>query len=172
MAYKLDIFDVLANINGNEFNYYSSALNDEQRKGFVPLVTMKWMLGTSSGNHIKRLNDRVNTYVFPLAKHKELLYQLLCTVTTGKNLRYKYIKTAGVNVGSKPLSVGIIEEYYQYSTTHALDVLPLFTQEDVVELAEYLGKQPDEILKISNEYKTTKEKATKGNKRKGTKNNP
>lgn len=161
MTYKLDIFSVLTNINGNEFDFYS-ALDEEQQKAFVPVVTMKWLLGTPNGKHIKRLNDRVNKYVFPLAKHKELLYHLMCTTTTGKNVRYKYIKTATQNKGSKPVSTGVIEEYYKYSTAHALDVLPLFELNDIIEMAEYVGRQSDDITKIQNEYKATKAKSTKG----------
>ena len=156
MTYKLDIFQVLTNINGNEFDYYAT-LDEQQQKAFVPVVTMKWMLGTANGKHIKRLNDRVNKYVFELAKHKELLYHLMCATTTGKNIRYKYIKTSSSTTSSsKPVSLGVIEEYYGYSSKHALDVLPLFNHDDIVEMAEYLGRQQDDLTKIKNEHKAAK----------------
>lgn len=160
MTYKLDIFDVLRNINGNEFNFYA-ALDEQQQKAFVPVVVLKWMLGTANAKHLQRLNNRANRYVFPLHAHKELLYHLLCTVTTGKDVRYKYIKTATANKGSKPVSLGVIEEYYRYSSRHALDVLPLFEKDDILDMATFLGRQLDDVTKIKNEYKAPKGSKTK-----------
>lgn len=168
MTYKLDIFQVLTNINGNEFDYYAT-LDEQQQKAFVPVVTMKWMLGISNAKHIKRLNDRVNKYVFPLAKHKELLYHLMCATTTGKNVRYKYIKTSTASTSSsKPVSLGVIEEYYGYSSKHALDVLPLFNHDDIVEMAEYLGRQQEDLTKIKNEHKAAAKGTGKGKKAKAS----
>ena len=45
-SFKLDIFKLLSTIDSSSSNIYAS-LSDEERKGFAPLVVMRWMTGTS-----------------------------------------------------------------------------------------------------------------------------
>lgn len=151
-AYALDIFDVLNHVNMNDFEYYGK-LEEHEQKALHPLVLMKWMLGTNSDKQILRMNTRVNPYVFSLGQHKELLYKLLCSTTMGKSQRYSWIKTASAKkVGS--LATAVVEEFYKCSPREAKAAMELLSGEEVLEMAEYLGRQSDELTKIKAEFKS------------------
>jgi hypothetical protein len=154
-ARPLDIFQALDRINHNDFGFFAT-LTEEQQKSFSPYVAMKWMHGTSKKKHIVRLNNRVNPYVFVLGNnHKQLMFMLMCSCTDGRAQRYTWTKAAG-KTASKSHTVALIQEAYNYTVKQAKEVLPLFSLEDVLELAQYLGKQTDELTKLKSEHKVKK----------------
>lgn len=152
-ARPLDIFEALDRINHNDFGFFAT-LSEEQQKSFSPYVAMKWMQGTSKKKQIVRLNNRVNPYVFALGNnHKQLMYMLMCSCTDGRAQRYTWSKV-GAKAASKSHSVAVIQEAYQYTAKQAREALPLFSVDDILELAQYLGKQTDELTKLKSEHKT------------------
>lgn len=148
----LDIFQVLDQVNARDYSGYKN-WTPSQQNGFQPVVVMKWMLGTDNKRILLRLNSRVNQYVFALGQHKELLYKLLCSCTNGKSHRYSWIATAKKSTAA-PVTLGVIQEYYGYSERHAKDALPLLSKDEVLDIAQWLGRQSDELTKIKNEFKS------------------
>jgi hypothetical protein len=150
--YALDIFKVLEKLNFKDQKYFDE-LSEEDLKGLHPLVLMRWMSGTSEARQVFFLNELVNPMVFPLTKHKQLLLRLLMISGPGKSRRYSWNKAKGKKSSNTPKTLAMVKQHYGYNTDHALDALKILTNEDILELAEYLGKQPDEVKEIAKEIK-------------------
>jgi len=146
--YKLNIFDVLDRINKKDRFYYRN-LSDEDKKGILPVVLMRWLTGTKSPLHIELVNKIVNPVVFDFYHHPELQWFLLTLCGSGG--RYKWMKAR-----TKPkltLPIEIIKIYYGYSTREAMEVLPILSNDDIIELAEDLGKDDKLIKELKKELK-------------------
>lgn len=91
-SYKLDIFAVLQAIDRRDFGFYSR-LTDEEKKGYAPLIIMRYMSSLNDQNKnaayaAMATNDLVNIGFWNLAKHPELQHLLLClTGLSGKQYR-------------------------------------------------------------------------------------
>lgn len=148
----LNIFSVLGSLNKKQYQFYN-ALSDDERKALQPLVVQRWMSGTSDPAQVVLINEFVNPFVFPLHQHKELLVKLLSVASSGSNGRSKWLKAKGKRTSSTPLVTGIIKDFYGYNTRDAIDALVLLSNDDVVELAVELGRQPEDIRAIKAELK-------------------
>lgn len=144
---KPTIFDLLTLINNHNINGIN---NTENEKVFVPYLSQRWLTCTSNAMQIVLINEYVNPYTFTLHKHKELLWKLMC-VCSSKNQRYTWIKQTPQNKNNNVLK--IIAEYYGCSTKEAKDYNELLSMEDVLEMAEMIGKDKEEIAKIKKEFK-------------------
>lgn len=151
MAFKLDIFGLLNDLNNSKAGDIYSKLTDEEKKGFAPLVVMRWMSGTSDERQIMMLNEFVNSKVFPLAKHPHLLMRLLQAASSKTNKRYNWlgIKSKKKNVEA----MRAVQEYFEMSDREIKLLKPFPPEEEVLEMAESLGWQKDEIAKLKKEYK-------------------
>lgn len=149
--HKTDIFEVLGNLNKKNEDYITS-LPDDQQKAIQPLLLQRWMSGTSDARQVYLLNEVANPYVFSLYKHKQLLWQLLTVCAPGKFAKYQWMSQKGAGAVNKPLSTQVVSEYYKYSTRHAKDAVAVLSAEQILELAQELGYQPDEIAKIKKEH--------------------
>jgi len=143
----LDIFALLSQIDKKNYQIWDS-LTEAQQKEFSPLIVMRWMSGTSDPFQIIMLNEVVNPYVFEL--NKELLLKLLGVCSNGKQKRYSWVNLKTVGKKQKT-AVELIEQYYEMTTREALDVLPMFSSEELMELAEELGLQKDELKNFKKE---------------------
>jgi len=150
---KLDIFTVLGKISTKDTRYYRS-LNDEEKKGFLPVVVSRWLSGTSSAKQIYFINELVNPFVFSLHKHPQLLYQLMTLCGPGKSQRYFWNKTVSSKSNKTPTAVSVLREVFGYNTKQALEAMPLLSNDDIIEYAEHLGRQKDVITKLKKELKT------------------
>ena len=151
--YKLNIFDVLGKLSKNDSAFYDN-LSDEEQKALQPLVVMRWLSGTDSARQVVFLNELVNPLVFEFVDHKKLLVQLMSLCTTGRFTKYQWKKTISKKGSSMSVSIGVIKEYFKYTSIQAKDSLPLLDDSDVIDYAEQLGRQPDEIKTIKKELKT------------------
>ena len=149
--YKLDIFDLLGKINSPKSGDIYAKLSDEERKGFAPLIVMRWMSGTSDERQIILLNEFVNKSVFSLAKHPHLLMQLLQVASSKTNKRYQWlgIKSKKKNVES----MRVVGEYYEMSEREVKLLNPFPTQEEMIQMAEELGWEKEDIKKLEKEFK-------------------
>jgi hypothetical protein len=152
MAEKLDIFRVLNALNEKNTGFYSE-LTEEEQKAFQPFLVMRWMSGTSDARQVYFINEFVNPYTFSLPNHKGLLWQLLVLSNSGRQQRYTWNKLPGSATSPKPASTKVVAEYFKYSTKDAVAALLVLSYQDVVDLAEELGIQPDELAKIKKEFK-------------------
>jgi len=151
--YKFDIFKVLERLSVKDREYFLK-MTEEDKKAIQPLVLMRWMSGTSEARQVFFLNEIINPFVFPLNKHKQLLLDLLEICGSGKTRRYIWNKAKNNKKTNTPKSIELIKEYYGYSTLQAKEAMTLLTDDDIMQFAWHLGKQPDEIKLISKELKS------------------
>jgi hypothetical protein len=151
MSYKLDIFDLLGKLNNPKSGDIYSKLSDEEKKGFAPLVVMRWMSGTSDEQQIMLINEFANPSIFALGKHPHLLMQLLQASSSKTNKRYQWlgIKSKKKNVEA----LRAVQEYYCMSIRETKGLNPFPSQDEVLRMAESLGWQKEEITKLQKEYK-------------------
>lgn len=159
---KLDIFRVLDAVNAKDITFFEK-LTEEEAKAFVPFVVTRWMSGTSSAGQVYLITEFLNPYAFSLGNHKQLLWYLMTICNVGKKQRYVWNPLPGKKNTSKPTATRVIKEYYNYSTTDAVEVLPMLSREDLLSMAEELGWQPDEISKLKKEVKSSKTDDVPGN---------
>lgn len=150
--YQLDIFKILNKLSQKDRKFFSE-LSEDDMKSLQPLVLMRWLSGTTDARQIYFLNELVNPMVFSIGKHKQLLLDLLMISAPGKQRMYKWNKAKGKNTSNTPKSLALIRQYYGYSTNHAIDTLRILSNADILQIAEDLGKQPDEIKDITKELK-------------------
>ena len=148
----LDVFWLLGEIDRKNYNVWDS-LSEVQQKEFAPLVVMRWMAGTTDQRQLIFLNEVVNTTIFNLGSHKELLLKMLTVCSSGDTKRYSWVnyKVGGSKKTSK--KVELIAEHYKVSINEAEDILPLLGNDDIMELCEIHGLQKDEIAIIKKELK-------------------
>lgn len=150
--YKIDIFKILERLSVKDVKYFEN-LGEEELKSIQPLVLMRWLSGTQEARQVYFLNELVNPMVFSLGKHKQLLLKLLTICTSGKTRRYTWSKARGRATSNTPKALAVIKEYYGYNTLHAIDALKLLSNQQILEIAEFLGTQPAEIKEINKELK-------------------
>lgn len=148
-TFKLDIFSLLGSIDSSRSGDVYAGLSDDERKGFAPLVVMRWMTGTSDERQIMMLNEFVNPYVFPLAKHPHLLMHSLQVASSKRPKRYAWL---GVKGGKKStLANKAIAEYFDYSAREVNLLNPRPSNAEILQMAEELGWQKDEMTKLKKE---------------------
>lgn len=148
--FALDIFQLLGNIDKGNLAIWPT-LTEEQRKSFAPLVVMRWMSGTSDDRQIIFLNEFVNKMVFTIGNHKELMMQLLAVSSSKQPRRYQWL--AAKSGGKKHKGMDVVCEYYGYGIRDAKEALKVLTNDDIIEMAEELGYQKDQIAKLKKELK-------------------
>lgn len=149
---SLDIFTVLNNISKKNVGYYDTLPENEQKE-LQPFVVMRWLTGTKDARQVYFLNEIVNRFAFELGSHKELLYKLLCVATSGQGQRYQWKKVASRKGAGLTLCVDVVKRYYNYNTSQALDALGILTNDDILDHAEDIGLQKEDIAKLKKELK-------------------
>jgi len=155
----IDLFKSLASLGKRDLDWYSS-LSEEDKKSVHPFVIARWMVGTSDASQLIRFNEFVNPYLFPLGNEKELLFKLCAASATGKNVRYQWIKQPSGKKSPK-IKVDVIEQFYDISTREALLYVPIVQDEDLLEMAEQLGWENDQIKKLKAECDGPRDTKTK-----------
>lgn len=152
---KLDIFRVLNALNKKDAGFFET-LSEEEKKEFQPFLVARWMSGTPSAQQVFLINEVSNKYNFSLTNHKQLLWQLLCVSNSGQNQRYTWNKLPGKSTSGKPNAARAVMQYYKYSMKDAIQALKVLSRNDVLEIAQDLGWQQEDIAKIRKEIKADK----------------
>jgi len=152
MDNKVTIFDILARIDAKDKNFYDD-LSESVQKAEHPLVLMKWMAGTTDPMKTTMLNEVVNPYAFNLHRHKPLVMKLLTICADGHRTRYKWTKLKKGKTTKYPTLTDIVKRVFDYSTQKAVDVIPLLSDDQLLEYADHLGFQKDEIRNVKKEIK-------------------
>jgi hypothetical protein len=147
MTYKLDIFWLLNELNKDPAVDIFGQLTTEQVASFSPLVTMRWLSGTSDDRQIIMLNEVVNLYVFKLGEHKELLMKLLQTASSKVPKRYAWLPVKSSKKDSK--RVQVISDFFEISTSEAREYI--VPDDEVINYATELGWQPSDIKDLKKE---------------------
>lgn len=146
----LDIFTLLGEVDRKNYGLWDS-LSEDQKKEFSALVTMRWMAGTTDQRQIIFLNEVVNTSLFNIGEHKELLLKLLTVCSSGSTKRYSWINYKLSGSKKNKMSVELVAEHYNMSTKEAEDAVRLFSPDELMELGELQGWQKDELAKLKKE---------------------
>lgn len=149
MAFKLDIFGLLGKIDKASSGDIYANLTDDEKKGFAPLVVMRWMSGTSDERQIMMLNTFANPLIFSLAKHPHLLMQVLQTCSSKTFKRYQWIGIKGNKKNTQSLKV--VGEYFEMSEREVKLLDPFPQNIEILQMAEELGYDKDEIKKLEKE---------------------
>lgn len=148
----LDIFPLLERIDRKDYGIWSS-LNEAQRKEFSALIVMRWMAGTTDPMQLIFLNELVNVLVFSLPNHDELMLKLLTVCSNGQRKRYNWVQYKVVGSKKVKRSIELIASHYGLSIEEAEDSRRLFSDEEIMTLAEMAGLQKDEITELKKELK-------------------
>jgi hypothetical protein len=154
-----DLFSGLSSLSGGNKSWYND-LTPEGQKAASPFVMARWMTGTSDAAQIVRINTFVNPYLFSGTADKNMLFGLLAVSATGKSKRYNWIKAPGSK--TKSLSSTVISEFYNCSIREAK--MYSVQNDDVIEMAEELGWDVEDIKKLKKEIQPDPPVKTKGKK--------
>lgn len=149
---KLDIFRVLAAVDAKNRSFYES-LTEEEIKGLTPFVVARWLSGTSQAGQVYFINELFNPFAFALCNHKQLLWYLLTICGSGKKQRYVWNTLPGKKNTTRPQAVHVVKQYLKYSTSEAMSVLQILSDKDILNMAEEMGWQPEELSKLKKELK-------------------
>lgn len=156
---KLDIFKTLNAANSRNREYYEK-LSEDEKKGFAPTVVARWMSGTSDAGQVMFINEFLNPYLFSLYKHPQLLWQLMTACNSGRNQRYSWNKLPNKKETGKSNTIQLLCRYLQCNTSHAADALDILTRDQVLDIADHMGLQPEEVAKVKKEMKGGKDAET------------
>lgn len=148
---KLNIFTLLSRIDQKDRQYIDT-LEDQELKEYQPFVVMRWLTGTRDARQVYFTNELVNKYAFDLNQHKKLLYYLQCIAASGQSKRYQWLKP-GSKKGDGTLTTSVVKQYFGYSSREAKHFIPLLSNDQILEYAEQLGWQKEEIAKLKKELK-------------------
>jgi hypothetical protein len=145
MAEKLDIFELLKQANAKNKGFYDS-LSDEMKKGFAPLVAMRWMSvpgtdGELGHYYIASANHYVNKNFFDLSKHPKLQWLLMTAAAPGLgNQRHQWIgmKKKESTTKGKFNKVKILQELHPTYKQKDIELLAALTPDD--EIKDYLRR--------------------------------
>ena len=156
MSEKLDIFDVLNNMDKRNYSFYDN-LTVEQKKAFVPLVIMRWMSNAPDNNNqhayfLMMTNELVNKNFWDKYKHPELVAKLMAMLGTGKVVKHQWIK--GTNKKAKtPLEQFIDTVYPNLNDTDTKLLFRQLTLENLEELMRSYAIDDKDRVKLRKQYK-------------------
>jgi hypothetical protein len=126
--YKLDLKTVLNAIDNKDMDFYSN-LSDEEKKGYTPLVLMRYISSlTDQSKHaayaVMATNDLVNIGFWNLTKHPELQHKLMCVAGLGSKQYRPWLDTKRGKKRVSKLDEWLLEQY-PHLNTDELDLLKL-----------------------------------------------
>ena len=102
-------------------------------------------------DHLVDVQEVVNSTVFNLYKHPDLLYGLMLASTPTGRKNYSWIKSAKKKKTSK--RVDVIRRYLEVSPYEAESFVPLYTDDDILDMATALGETTEAIKLLKSELK-------------------
>lgn len=163
--HKLNLFEMLNALDNNDGDWLSRQ-STEDAKEFVPLVVMRWLSALQqdcpqSAYMLLAVNDRVNTGLFSLSQHPELIFRLMASCGLGADrardanrrpVRHQYIKSMTPKYRSKAISAVLLE---QFPGANDLELDILLQQLDRPGFAQFLdacGIQPQDAKGLMEAY--------------------
>lgn len=142
---KLDLFALLTSLDEHDFGAWSR-LSEEERKEVSPYMLLRWLSGCNDPEQLVNLGHIAAPCIFEFGKKPELALMVLAACTVNGHKRYKWTAPKTTPKASK--AIDLIAAAYKMPRKHAVDVLPMFSKEEIVELAEAQGWQKDEIKEL------------------------
>ncbi len=151
--FKLDLFGIIKRIDSYDYFLYET-LSDEEKKELSPFMLFWWFASTKDDNQLIRMNHLLNHLIFNLPdRHKELLVKLFVVASNKQDERYSFDKNRNKAATKASMSVAVIRDYYKYSEREAKDVQRLLSPGQILEMAESLGYEKEQITKLKKELK-------------------
>jgi hypothetical protein len=158
--YKLDIFDTLSASDKKNFDWLDKK-TAEEKKGFSPLVVMRWLSSVNSSADISEyylcsVNENLNKNFWALTDYPDLLFKLGCVCSIGKNQRHDWIPMVS-NKQTKNKALNFLGEYYPRLNWKELELI--FKNMDIEEFKELMldsGIQKEEEKELIAAFKKKK----------------
>lgn len=160
---KLDIFDTLKAIDKNNTGYYES-LTEDEKKGFTPLVVMRWFSAVPDNSsykdyHLQITNNILNKDFWELQKHPELVWKLMSICGTGEYHRHSWIPMPKTTRASK--LEDLISDLYPSANDMEISII-INSFKDEKEFIEFIngtganGEDYESAIKAYKSYKKGK----------------
>lgn len=137
--YSNDIFKVLTEIDKRNFDFFKS-YDEKKFNELQPYTLLRWLSSVSTGNsehYILKTNEIVNTKLFQLTEHKELLLNMLCSCGIGSWTKHSWIPIKKEKIDKDET---LIKSFYKLSDEEWNVKKTIITKEDKEEIMKYLGK--------------------------------
>lgn len=160
--YKLDIRTLLEAVDQGRREFYQN-LTDEEKKGFVPVVAIRWLSSLPDNNPLKEyallaVNDLVNNSVWSLGKHPELLYLLMTVAGSGQKMYHPWIAGISRKTSSTPRFDALLNSLYLGCNSEEIALARTqYSVEQAVELALRSGLDDRGVKEIRDELKKVKQ---------------
>lgn len=154
-TYKYDLFAVLGHINNKDSEFFDR-YDEATQNAVQPFLLQRWLASLNSRQRIIFINELVNPFAFALYKHKKLLIQLLTVCTDGSSKHAKFL--AAPKKTSHNESTSVLQRLYGFSRKQADDALKCLTEQQVLDYAEQLGYQKEQLAKIRKEFNAAEAK--------------
>lgn len=160
--HKLDLGKTLRAIDTKDKDYYDS-LSTEEKKGFAPVVLMRYMSSASDSNdehayHLIAMNDLVNVNFWELSKHPELLHKLMCSAAIGSERFHKWIP--GLKKRNTNKIFVFLTRVYPLLNNDEFNIwVQKNSIDDFKDLLRQYGVQKDEEKELTKHFKALKDAA-------------
>lgn len=144
------IFDILGAFGRGPRNMFDE-MTDDDLKSIHPYVLLRWLAGSNDPALIVWLNATANVSNNSQHRHKRLNLSIMQTVR-GLGVRPKWIAPPARSKKSSR-AITVIKESLLCSTRDAEAHLSVIDAQTVIEEAQRLGWQPDDIKKLTQELK-------------------
>lgn len=137
--YSNDIFKVLTEIDKRNFDFFKN-YDEKKFNELQPYTLLRWLSSVSTGNtehYILKTNEIVNTKLFQLSEHKELLLNMLCACGSGSWTKHSWIP---IKKEKSDKDETILKTFYKLSDEEWEVKKNIITDDEKNEIMKYLGK--------------------------------
>lgn len=137
--YSNDIFKVLTEIDKRNFDFFKN-YDEKKFNELQPYTLLRWLSSVVTGNvehYILKTNEIVNTKLFQLSEHKELLLNMLCACGSGSWTKHSWIP---IKKEKSDKDETILKTFYKLSDEEWEVKKNIITDDEKNEIMKYLGK--------------------------------
>lgn len=137
--YSNDIFKVLTEIDKRNFDFFKN-YDEKKFNELQPYTLLRWLSSVVTGNvehYILKTNEIVNTKLFQLSEHKELLLNMLCVCGIGSWTKHSWIP---IKKEKSDKDETILKTFYKLSDEEWEVKKNIITDDEKNEIMKYLGK--------------------------------
>lgn len=137
--YSNDIFKVLTEIDKRNFDFFKN-YDEKKFNELQPYTLLRWLSSVVTGNvehYILKTNEIVNTKLFQLSEHKELLLNMLCACGSGSWTKHSWIPIKKEKFDKDET---ILKTFYKLSDEEWEVKKNIITDDEKNEIMKYLGK--------------------------------
>lgn len=173
--HKLDIFDVLNAIDTHDYEFLSRQ-PEETRKGFAPVVAMRWASAVPDGPNsditLLMVNEVANRDFFAISDHPELQFKLLAASGLGRKQRHQWIPMTKQKKGTTKVHEYLSKYWPDANDTELNLLVGQFTRDTFIDFLNECACEPSEATGLIEAFdrlhgiEPNVKKSTKGGKRK------